>query len=83
MSTAEAGRLLVVDDETAQLRALCDTLGLEGYATRGFSSPRDALDSLQPGEHDLLLTDLMMPGMDGIELITAAKEIDPHWARLS
>jgi two-component system sensor histidine kinase/response regulator len=69
-------RLLIVDDEVAQMRALCDTLGLEGYTTQGFSSAERALEALRPGEFDLLLTDLMMPGMDGIALINAARVID-------
>lgn len=72
-----AARLLIVDDEAAQLRALCDTLQLEGYVTQGFSSGRQALATLSPGKFDLLLTDLMMPEMDGITLIDAAKKIDP------
>jgi two-component system sensor histidine kinase/response regulator len=76
MSEELHGRLLIVDDESAQMRALCDTLGMEGYATRGFDSPREALAALRPGEYDLLLTDLMMPGMDGIELITAVAKVD-------
>jgi hypothetical protein len=65
-----------VDDEAAQMRALCDTLSLEGYATQGFSSAQRALEMLRPGEFDLLLTDLMMPEMDGIALIDAARKID-------
>jgi signal transduction histidine kinase len=70
-------RLLVVDDETAQMNALCDTLGVEGYKVQGFNSPVAALGALHPGEFDLLLTDLMMPEMDGIALIAAARKIDP------
>ena len=77
MSQTVRGRLLIVDDEPMQLRALCDTLELEGYATRGFGSPRDALAALQPGQYDLLLTDLMMPEMDGIALIAAVRGVDP------
>ena len=69
-------RLLIVDDESAQLRALCDTLGLEGYETQGFGSAKRALEALRPGAFDLLLTDLMMPEMDGITLINAARQID-------
>lgn len=75
--TGGPARLLIVDDEAAQMRALCDTLQLEGYVTTGFSSARQALAELRPGEVDLLLTDLMMPEMDGIRLINAARQIDP------
>lgn len=71
------GRLLIVDDETAQMRALCDTLSMEGYTTRGFDSPQQALAALRAGEYDLLLTDLQMPGMDGITLIAEARKVDP------
>ena len=74
---SSAGRLLIVDDEAAQLRALCDTLEIEGYVTEGYSSGDQALSILHPGQFDLLLTDLMMPHMDGITLIDAAKKIDP------
>jgi len=65
-----------VDDESAQMRALCDTLSVEGYITRGFTSAQDALAAVRPGEFDLLLTDLMMPEMDGIALINAVRRID-------
>jgi signal transduction histidine kinase len=75
--TRGPARLLIVDDESAQMRALCDTLSVEGYVTHGFSSAQKALTSLHPGEFDLLLTDLMMPEMDGITLINAARRIDP------
>jgi two-component system sensor histidine kinase/response regulator len=80
MLAAERPRLLVVDDEAALLRALCETLQLEGYVTRGFASATQALAALQPGEHDLLLTDLTMPEMNGIELTSAARLIDPDLA---
>jgi two-component system, sensor histidine kinase and response regulator len=73
-------RLMIVDDEVAHVRALCDTLQFEGYQVSGFSSPAEALRNLTPGECDLLLTDLMMPEMDGIELIKAARAMDPDIA---
>ncbi len=71
-------RLLIVDDDSPQLRALCETLGLEGYTTQGFDSPQQALAALRPGAFDLLLTDLTMPEMDGIALIEAVRRIDPE-----
>ncbi|HTV80166.1 MAG TPA: response regulator [Steroidobacteraceae bacterium] len=73
-------RLVIVDDEVANVRALCDTLHVEGYHVQGFSSPTEALRSLTPGECDLLLTDLMMPEMGGIQLIREARAKDPDIA---
>ena len=76
MNAAESPHLLIVDDEIPQMQALADTLAAEGYRTQGFSSPNRALESLSAGRFDLLLTDLMMPEMDGIRLIAAAQQID-------
>ncbi|HEY6458147.1 MAG TPA: ATP-binding protein [Steroidobacteraceae bacterium] len=72
--------LMVVDDEVAHMRALCDTLGFEGYQVQGYHSPNDALRALGESQCDLLLTDLMMPEMDGIELFRAARGVDPDIA---
>lgn len=79
---AQQARLLIVDDETAQMRALCDTLKVEGYATWGYSSAREGLAALRPGQFDLLITDLMMPEMDGIALSNAVRELDPTIATI-
>jgi signal transduction histidine kinase/FixJ family two-component response regulator len=68
--------VLIVDDEEALMTALCRTLELEGYVTKGFTSARQALETLSAEEFDLLLTDLMMPEMDGIALLSAAQQID-------
>ncbi|MEI9895038.1 MAG: response regulator [Chthoniobacter sp.] len=75
--TSDLPRLLVVDDEVRQMTALCDTLRDHGYATTGFSAGQAALDAMRETKFDLLLTDLMMPGMDGIALLRAALERDP------
>ena len=70
-------RLLVVDDEARQMEALCRTLTPEGYDVQGFSVPSAALAALREQPFDVLLTDLMMPGMDGLALLAAALDIDP------
>ena len=72
------GRIIVVDDETELMNALCEMLAGQGYETAGFLTGEEALAVLKEREFDLLLTDLMMPGMDGIELIRAGLEIDPN-----
>jgi two-component system, sensor histidine kinase and response regulator len=73
-------RLLVVDDEASHMRALCDTLRDQGHAPEGFTNPAAALTAIEPGRFTLLLTDLMMPEMDGIALLRAALVRDPDLA---
>jgi signal transduction histidine kinase len=70
-------RLLIVDDEVAQMRALCDTLEDQGYQVHGCADGEAALLELRRAPFDLLLADLMMPGMNGIDLLRAALAIDP------
>ncbi len=78
MPDSPLAQLLIVDDEAAQMRALCETLEAEGYSTTGFTSARQALETLRQRDFDLVLTDLMMPEMDGIAMLRAAFEIDPN-----
>src|SRR6476646_4544740 len=78
MADTKRGNLLVVDDEVELMRALCDSLGEQGFAVKGVSRPAEALDALRDGDFDLLLSDLMMPGTDGIALLRQALEIDPN-----
>lgn len=73
-------RLLIVDDEVALMQALCNTLEQQGYETQGASSAQAALDQLAHAHFDLLLTDLMMPVLDGLELARAAQQHDPQIA---
>jgi len=70
-------RLLVVDDEAAQVQALCHTLEDEGYSVKGFTSAAEALTALRAGAFDIVLTDLTMPGIDGIAFLNAARATDP------
>ncbi|MCR2745484.1 ATP-binding protein [Limnobacter parvus] len=70
-------RLFVVDDEHAQLEALCALLEQEGFSVTGFANPQDALLAIQSTGCDLLLTDLRLPGMNGTALIQQAKKSDP------
>jgi len=76
--THKLGRLLIVDDEPELMTTLCTTLAERGYETVGFSSGHEALEVLKEQEFDVLLTDLMMPEMDGITLLRAALDPDPN-----
>ena len=82
MSSLPRARLLIVDDETNLVTALCGLLKAKGYATTGVCSGEQALAALRVAasdparRFDVLITDLMMPVMDGIALLRAAPEID-------
>lgn len=82
MPNSSLGRLLIVDDEIELLNSLADKLAKQGYETVRFSSPQDALRALEDQTFELLLTDLMMPGMDGISLLRTARQLDPYLAAI-
>jgi len=72
------GRLLVVDDEVELMHALCESLGEQEFEVQGLSDPAAAPDAIREGNFDILLSDLMMPGSDGIQLLRAVLQIDPN-----
>jgi signal transduction histidine kinase len=72
--------ILVVDDQAAHLRALCDILGQHGFDAVGYPTGEAALSHIRAGAFDVLLTDLMMPGIDGLALVEAARALDPNVA---
>ena len=66
-------RILVVDDEEAIRLALCDLLRADGHAVREAGSGDEALAALDGAPADLVLADLRMPGMDGMQLLEAVR----------
>jgi two-component system, cell cycle sensor histidine kinase and response regulator CckA len=78
MSEHKVGKILVVDDEAELMNALVEALTSQCYQVAGFTNCRHALEVLREEDFDLLLSDLMMPEMDGIRVVRAALEIDPH-----
>src|SRR2546425_2386814 len=73
----DPAKLLVADDDPGLRESLERTLTREGYQVVVASDGQAALERLQGGGFDLILTDLKMPGLSGIELLRAAKAIAP------
>jgi excisionase family DNA binding protein len=73
-------RVLVVDDETTVRELLLKTLELAEYAAEAVADGAAAVERLRAGSYDLLMTDLRMPGMDGLALIREAKRLKPSIA---
>ena len=71
------GRVLVVDDERQQRDILQTILESEGYAAKTAANGPQALEALREGRFDLVLTDLKMPGMNGIVLLQELQRAAP------
>jgi two-component system, OmpR family, KDP operon response regulator KdpE len=68
-----AERVLVVDDEAQITRVLRTALSAQGYDVRAANEPEEALRVFEDWAPDLIVTDLMMPGMTGIDLCRAIR----------
>ena len=76
--TVQRGKVLIVDDEIDIVNTLQAYLSEKGYKTLGCTSGKGAIEALKKYDFDILLIDLMMPEMNGIELLKSALKVDPH-----
>jgi CheY-like chemotaxis protein len=70
-------KILVVDDEPQVLQVVASMLDREGYETTTAPEPRQALEIIAQGGFDLILTDVVMPGMRGTELAKRIRRLSP------
>ena len=77
MTTDEPNKILVVDDSPQISKALSDLLGASGYSVRAAPSGERALQILDSAKFDLIITDLKMTGMTGIDLAKKVQEKVP------
>src|SRR5437764_873172 len=68
-------RILVVDDEPAIRQSLSGVLEDEGYAVETAESGEACLEALPGGNFELVLLDIWLPGMDGMEVLSRIQEI--------
>ncbi len=69
--------ILVVDDENVARQSLVDILKLEGYNAAAVPGGQAAIEHLRTHPVDLMIVDLRMPGMDGLEVIQVANQTSP------
>ena len=72
-----AEKILVVDDEQSMAQFLGIVLRKEGYHVVTANNGRDALDKVKAENFNVVITDIKMPGMDGIQLLQGVKKHDP------
>jgi CheY-like chemotaxis protein len=73
----DPARVLVVDDDEAVRDAVCDVVTMLGYTAEPARDPGEALDRFRPGRYDLVVTDLAMPVMDGLQLARHLRALEP------
>ncbi|GAB4417897.1 MAG: sigma-54 dependent transcriptional regulator [Thermodesulfovibrionales bacterium] len=71
-------KILIAEDEEITLKHLVNTLKREGYEVTGVRDGNEALHALEGERFDVLITDIKMPNLSGMEVLERAKEIDPE-----
>jgi DNA-binding NtrC family response regulator len=77
MDSPTKNRLLVVDDEDLLRSSLVKLLAMEGYSVLSASDGNEALMLIKENKFQLIITDLKMPGMSGMELIEEVRKLSP------
>lgn len=70
-------RVLVVDDDEAVREAVCDVVTMLGYTAEPASDAGEALGRFRPGRYGLVVTDLAMPTMNGLQLARRLRALEP------
>lgn len=78
MNTETKTSILVLDDEPIVLKRLGPALEKAGYAVEVFSRSFDAFNRIQQTTFDIVITDLKMEGLDGMEFLTEVKARSPE-----
>ena len=73
-------RLLIIDDEPIKRVVMEDQLREEGFIVDAYDNPLAAADTLTRNTYDVILTDIRMPGLDGISFLRKIKDKDPNQA---
>ena len=71
-------RVLIVDDEREFAAALAERLCLRGYAARAVFSAQEAVAAAEAEPPDVVLLDLTLPGVRGVELLMTLRQLLPH-----
>ena len=71
-------RILIIDDNRELVETFKDILELKGCEVSGVNSGSAAVAEVEKGHFDVVLLDLVMPGMNGVETLRAIRQLDPE-----
>lgn len=70
-------KLIIIEDDMAVATCLKEFFELAGHACEVYLDPREAVTACRNGGYDVILTDIRMPGMDGIQVLEAIRAFNP------
>lgn len=70
--------VLIIDDEPTMRMSLLDALKADGYEAQEASNGEEGLKKIEAGHYDVVITDLKMPGSDGLQVVRRCKECSPE-----
>lgn len=70
-------KILIIEDEKIKRITLTDALLKKGYYVSSFDNPVEGLDAFEDGDYDVLVTDLRLPKMNGLDLVEKVKNLKP------
>jgi DNA-binding NtrC family response regulator len=83
MEETQSNIILLVDDEEMVVTSIKSFLTLEtDYEVAAFTSPKEALEFVRKTKIDLVISDYLMPDIDGIEFLSQVKDIQPQATRI-
>ncbi|MEE4253809.1 MAG: sigma-54 dependent transcriptional regulator [Desulfuromusa sp.] len=72
-----AKKIMIIDDEDGLCRMMAAVLMDDGHAVRTFNNPLEAVELFRPNIWDLVISDIKMPGINGLEVLQKIKALDP------
>ena len=72
--------VIIIDDDANMRRTLSDVLKDEGYETFEFGYGKEAMEYIKTEQADIVLTDLKLPDISGMEVMSMTKEVNPDSA---
>ena len=69
-------QILVLEDDVVLNKSVCTYLNDSGFSAKGFLNANDAYDAMSGGLFDLIISDIMMPGIDGFEFAETVRSIN-------
>ena len=71
-------KIMFIDDDDCVREAISEILSRKGWRVDAFNNAEDGLAALDNGAYDVVLTDINMPGMSGLNFLQAARELAPE-----